>query len=136
MLLEHLDGVKHNIDNLLYSLAYLSAIRMPNPLDPLIAGKSSRRGWSLTPVPASLLRDLLSLLYKKAIALFSSYSGSHLLFHTVSSIVPSAVWVLTIVFGMGTGVPPRRIATRNHSQPLCGCHLCYKLLVRQISFCR
>ena len=39
------------------------------------------------------------------------YSGSHLLFHTVSSIVPSAAWVLTIVFGMGTGVTPRRIAT-------------------------
>ena len=40
-------------------------------------------------------------------------SGSHLLSHTVSSIVSSAVWVLTIVFGMGTGVSPKRIATRN-----------------------
>ena len=39
------------------------------------------------------------------------YSGSHLLSHAVSSIVPSASWVLTIVFGMGTGVSPRRIAT-------------------------
>ena len=39
-------------------------------------------------------------------------SGGHLLSHTVSSAVPSAVWVLTIVFGMGTGVPLRRIATR------------------------
>ena len=38
--------------------------------------------------------------------------GGHLLSHTVSSIVPSAVWVLTIVFGMGTGVTPRRIATK------------------------
>ena len=38
-------------------------------------------------------------------------SGSHLLSHAVSSIVPSASWVLTIVFGMGTGVSPRRIAT-------------------------
>ena len=37
--------------------------------------------------------------------------GSHLLSHAVSSIVPSASWVLTIVFGMGTGVSPRRIAT-------------------------
>ena len=37
--------------------------------------------------------------------------GSHLLSHTVSSAVPSAVWVLTIVFGMGTGVAPKRIAT-------------------------
>ena len=40
-------------------------------------------------------------------------AGSHLLSHTVSSAVPSAAWVLTIVFGMGTGVSPKRIATRN-----------------------
>ena len=40
-------------------------------------------------------------------------SGSHLLSHTVSSAVPSAAWVLTIVFGMGTGVTLRRIATSN-----------------------
>ena len=39
-------------------------------------------------------------------------SGSHLLSHAVSSIVPSASWVLTIVFGMGTGVSPKRITTR------------------------
>ncbi len=38
-------------------------------------------------------------------------SGSHLLFHAVARIVPSAVWVLTVVFGMRTGVTPRRIAT-------------------------
>ena len=44
---------------------------------------------------------------------FFIYSGSHLLSHTVSSAVPSAAWVLTIVFGMGTGVSPKRIATRN-----------------------
>ena len=37
--------------------------------------------------------------------------GSHLLSHAVSSIVPSAAQVLTIVFGMGTGVAPERIAT-------------------------
>ena len=37
--------------------------------------------------------------------------GSHLLSHAVSSIVPSAAQVLTIVFGMGTGVSPGRIAT-------------------------
>ena len=40
-------------------------------------------------------------------------SGSHLLSHTVSSIVPSADQVLTIVFGMCTGVTPDRIATRS-----------------------
>ena len=39
--------------------------------------------------------------------------GSHLLSHAVSSIVPSADQVLTIVFGMGTGVSPDRIATEN-----------------------
>ena len=39
--------------------------------------------------------------------------GSHLLSHTVTSAVPSAAWVLTIVFGMGTGVSPKRIATES-----------------------
>ena len=38
-------------------------------------------------------------------------SGSHLLSHVVSNIVPSAARVLTVVFGMGTGVSPGRIAT-------------------------
>ena len=52
--------------------------------------------------------------------------GGHLLSHTVSSIVPSAVWVLTIVFGMGTGVTPRRIATKNFCYlPSCNMMLCY-----------
>ena len=48
-------------------------------------------------------------------------SGSHLFCHTVTSIVSSAAQVLTVVFGMGTGVSPERIATekafrlrRNH----------------------
>ena len=40
-------------------------------------------------------------------------SGNHLLSRTVSSKVPSAVYVLTIVFGMLTGVSHKRIATRN-----------------------
>ena len=39
--------------------------------------------------------------------------GGHLLSHAVSNIVPSAAQVLTIVFGMGTGVSPKRIATSN-----------------------
>ena len=47
--------------------------------------------------------------------------GSHLLSHTVTSAVPSAAWVLTIVFGMGTGVTPKRIAT----EKLC-VHLFFK----------
>ena len=39
-------------------------------------------------------------------------SGSRLLSHAVSSIVPSAARIFTVVFGMGTGVPSARIATR------------------------
>ena len=38
-------------------------------------------------------------------------SGSRLLFHAVSSIVPSAARIFTVVFGMGTGVTHKRIAT-------------------------
>ena len=38
-------------------------------------------------------------------------SGIHLPSHAVTRIVLSAVKVLTIVFGMGTGVPPKRITT-------------------------
>ena len=40
-------------------------------------------------------------------------SGSHLLSHIVSNTVSSAAFVLTIVFGMGTGVTQTRIATGN-----------------------
>ena len=47
---------------------------------------------------------------------FSLKFGSHLLSHTVTSAVPSAAWVLTIVFGMGTGVTPKRIATEKFSR--------------------
>ena len=42
-------------------------------------------------------------------------SGSHLLSRAVSSKVPSAAPGLTIVFGMGTGVSPGRIAARHLS---------------------
>ena len=38
-------------------------------------------------------------------------SGSHLLSHAVSNIVPSAARVLTLVFGMRTGVSLWRIVT-------------------------
>ena len=43
--------------------------------------------------------------------------GGRLLSHAVSSIVPSAVRGLTIVFGMGTGVAPGRIATETFWVP-------------------
>ena len=39
--------------------------------------------------------------------------GGRLLSRTVSSAVPSAGRVLTVVFGMGTGVSPGRIAARS-----------------------
>ena len=45
-------------------------------------------------------------------------SGSRLLFHAVSSIVPSAARIFTVVFGMGTGVPSARIATRQIFQSI------------------
>ena len=48
---------------------------------------------------------------------FFNDSGGHLLSRTVSSAVPSAVRVLTVVFGMGTGVSPARIAARYFSDP-------------------
>ena len=45
-------------------------------------------------------------------------SGSHLFSRAVTSQVSSAVCVLTVVFGMGTGVSHRRITTGNIT--LCG----------------
>ena len=53
-------------------------------------------------------------------------SGIHLLSRAVSSKVPSAACVLTIVFGMGTGVSHRRIDTRN-------CEHLISLLCKRIS---
>ena len=60
-------------------------------------------------------------------------SGSHLLSHAVSSIVSSAASVLTIVFGMWTGVSPKRIATRSneHLALLPQCYLLSFLLITQ-----
>ena len=55
----------------------------------------------------------MMFLYIKPFGLFSFKSGSHLLSHAVFSIVPSAAYVLTIVFGMRTGVSHKRIATRS-----------------------
>ena len=40
-------------------------------------------------------------------------SGAHLFSHIVTNIVPSAVFLLTVVFGMGTSVSPKRINTRS-----------------------
>ena len=54
----------------------------------------------------------MSVLYKTLLrVVFLSESGTHLLSHIVSNIVPSAAYVLTVVFGMGTGVSHKRIGT-------------------------
>ena len=45
---------------------------------------------------------------------FIKMPGSRLLSHAVSSIVPSAARIFTVVFGMGTGVPSARITTRQN----------------------
>ena len=58
-------------------------------------------------------RDLL--LARQALSQLSytpRESSSHLLSRTVSSKVPSAAYVLTIVFGMRTGVSHKRIVTK------------------------
>ena len=81
----------------------LSAIRRYNSLYPLITGKTSY------PNSASPLMWVTPFL----VPFYLIASGSHLLSHAVSSIVSSAASVLTVVFGMGTGVSPKRIATGN-----------------------
>ena len=62
--------------------------------------------------PTSRLSGVRSnrLSYKPS---FENKSGTHLLSQIVSNIVPSAAYVLTIVFGMGTGVSHKRIGTGN-----------------------
>ena len=59
------------------------------------------------PVETKITFDLKSL-----VNFFFKKSGTHLLSHIVSNIVSSAAYVLTFVFGMRTGVPRKRIATR------------------------
>ena len=67
--------------------------------------------------PTSRLSGVRSnrLSYKPKLQVKSFFyeSGSHLSSHTVASIVLSAAHVLTVVFGMGTGVTHGRIATGN-----------------------
>ena len=60
--------------------------------------------------------------------LFFFYSGSRLLSRTVSSTVSSAARVLTFVFGMGTRVPPGRIAAGIFSLSCRPALLCARLL--------
>ncbi len=48
-------------------------------------------------------------------AFFFFNPGAHLLSRTVSGTVPSAAQVLTVVFGMGTGVSPERVGAGSFS---------------------
>ena len=74
--------------------------------------RMTNRRFGIPALTVPLLFGLSSFLTRSIlISLFSFQSGSHLLSHTVSSIVSSAAQVLTIVFGMRTGVSPGRIAT-------------------------
>ena len=99
-----------------HATAFLASVRLSCPthyqmemreirtLDPLLVKAGA--------LPTELYSHRDKYSYLK-VDIFFYNSGSHLLSHTVSSAVPSAAWVLTIVFGMGTGVSPKRIATRN-----------------------
>ena len=60
-----------------------------------------------------LARQVLSQL--SYIPWFSKCSGSRLLSRAVSHTVPSAACVLTLVFGMGTGMTRMRITTKTPS---------------------
>ena len=96
----------------------LSVIRIQNFFWTLITGKPSVNstallmGLAAISCCSSLPVFIFKLRQRICLRSFFFKFGGHLLSHTVSSAVPSAVWVLTIVFGMGTGVTPRRIATK------------------------
>ena len=69
----------------------------------------------LNPSGDEEIRTLDPLLARQVLSQLSYipiWSGIHLLSHTVSNAVPSAACVLTVVFGMGTGVSHKRIGTR------------------------
>ena len=52
-----------------------------------------------------------SSLEAASLVITNKLSGIHLFSRAVSSTVPSAAYGLTVVFGMGTGVSPKRIDT-------------------------
>ena len=93
---------------LLFLTDVLSAIRRYNSLYPLITGKTS---YPNSASPLMWVTPFLVPFYLIAFspALFLGFPAAH----AVSSIVSSAASVLTVVFGMGTGVSPKRIATGN-----------------------
>ena len=82
-------------------------VRMTSRLDALTDFHQSSEAVTLSNNFSSLMKII-----------FIKMSGSHLLSHAVARIVPSAVKVLTVVFGMGTGVSPSRIATGQFYQSI------------------
>ena len=82
------------------------------PFDNLMLFELSNGDKEIRTLDPLLARQVLSQLSYAPLLI-----GGHLLFHTVTSIVPSAAYVLTIVFGMGTGVSHKRIDTRNFCHP-------------------
>ena len=82
----------------------------------LLISKRNIRVWILPPVGLSGLEpptSRLSGVRSNRLSYKPSFfeSGTHLLSHIVSNIVPSAAYALTVVFGMGTGVSHKRIST-------------------------
>ena len=96
-----------------------SVFKVPSPSSSDgFADRSASGDGEIRTLDPLLARQVLSQLSYAPIVLLGTFllfykSGSHLLSHIVSNIVPSAAQVLTIVFGMGTGVSPERIATGN-----------------------
>ena len=72
-------------------------------------------GWSRSPLsPCPYLYKTISQRpppVSSPVPSFLFEVGGHLPSHTVSSAVLSAVLGLTVVFGMGTGVSPKRVTT-------------------------
>ena len=105
-----------------YMLTVLSVITYTNCFVYLITGKPSYSNStalliglaseSTRTVSLTCIYIYLNLRRRFRLSFFFFKFGGHLLSHTVTSAVPSAAWVLTIVFGMGTGVSPKRIATK------------------------
>ena len=71
-------------------------------LTPCLQGRCSPN-WATPPFRYSHIAVCRNIFFFKG--------GIHLLSRAVSSKVPSAAYVLTIVFGMGTGVSHKRIDT-------------------------
>ena len=106
--------------NQIYMYAVFKVQSLTDVLSAIRTYKLSYKLWSLVK-PAIFLTALPcwcrlhgpdhAVLSHQAPPVFFFWSGAHLLSHIVSNAVPSAACVLTVVFGMGTGVSHKRIDT-------------------------